>query len=166
MVLLFSIISILRNIFPSKNKLLYSFRREILDWAFSYLLLVIFTSSSQENLFQEKFIEENKQVEIRRGHILTVKRMCQLFLTKLTDDFHCFCIALAKPTDNWPEKRQGYHAQLCVLHPQKIQVVQKWPLLWLFSQPRVHSLNSPFQVCSPLSACLASLYLTYHSDLL
>ena len=56
----------------------------------------------------EKGFEEAKIVEIREDFIDSVRRMYQLFPTKLCDDYYNSyrslspCIVLAKPNGNWP----------------------------------------------------------------
>ena len=111
--------------------LLYSFSIEIFQLIFLTICSRCSSFHDLKTLFHTEIIWGAKQVKIRGSQICTIRRIWQLFPTKLTDSFHCSCcsmrpcIVLMKPNDNWPLKRQGHHAQFCVLYSQKFPVIQK-----------------------------------------
>ena len=127
--LFFNSISILQNIFFPIEKQTFAFLQYRNFWI-EFLAICSWCSSVSFKTYFHLEIPNKWKSEVAKS----IKRMWQLFPTKLTDGFHCSCYSMRhctvqmKPNDNWPKKNQGHHTHFCVLYKQKSSVVQKFPL--------------------------------------
>ena len=74
----------LKHLFPSKNKLLYSFSLEIFSSKFNRLFTVFFTSHRLKKLFSTDYLREATKCKSGGRQIETIRNIWLIFSIKLT----------------------------------------------------------------------------------